>query len=128
MSLSYKKYSGIILMKNNITPLKITFVLLGLLAFIIYINYPFEFKQFFIFGVEQFKEHMDKVKNTDDTIKVNIPIYNKKEDESKQHPGYCFIGESDYTRHCVELKADDNCVSGQKYKSKEVCVNPDLRY
>lgn len=88
-------------------------------------------KQFFIFGVETFKEKMDTV-DTNDTneqisIKAKIPLYDKKDEEPKQHPGYCFIGDTDGTRHCVELEQNDKCVSGQIYKSKEICVNPDLR-
>ena len=88
-------------------------------------------KQLFIFGVETFKEKMDTVAsdgaNKEINIKANIPLYDKKNEQPKQHPGYCFIGDSDGTRHCVELEQDDKCVSGQIYKSKEICVNPDLR-
>ena len=88
-------------------------------------------KQFFIFGVETFKEKMDtddsNVANEQISIKAKIPLYDKKDEEPKQHPGYCFIGDTDGTRHCVELEQNDKCVSGQIYKSKDICVNPDLR-
>ena len=115
-------------MKKNFDSLIITFALLGLLSFVLYSNFPLEFKRLFIFGVEQVKENMDDMKKPGDNIKVNIPIVNIKKEEDNKHPGYCFIGDSDYTRHCVELQKDDNCVSGQIYKTREICVNPDLRY
>ncbi len=106
-------------------------IVVFLLCFMITCDF-IKLKQFLIFGVETFKENM---KDTDDTgdvdevisIEANIPLYDENDEEPKQHPGYCFIGDTDGTRHCVELEQDDKCVSGQIYKSKEICVNPDLR-
>ena len=53
--------------------------------------------------------------HTDENIKINIPILDYENEDIKQHPGYCFIGDNDGTRHCVELHKDDKCVSGQVY-------------
>lgn len=112
---------------NRLKLFKNMIIILGLVFFILYLNFPLQIKQLFLYGVEEFKEKVE-IENSDDNFKMNIPIYKTKDVEDKQHPGYCFIGDPDSTRHCVELLKDDTCVSGQIYKTKEICVNPDLRY
>ena len=117
--------------KSNIKRAQLVIAVIVFVLFILCLNVPnmsTYIKQNLIYRIETFN---DAIKNdtivVDDNIKVNLPFYNRKNKE-KEHPGYCFIGDSDNTRHCVELEKDDNCVSGQIYKTKEICVNPDLRY
>ena len=99
-----------------------------ILLYVLISNNFSKLKQYFIYGIETFKEKMDS-RDSNESIKVNIPIMNGVDDKNNSdHPGYCFIGENDGTRHCVELQQDDKCVSGQVYKHKEICINPDLRY
>ena len=113
-------------MKNQSTIFLVLAIIL--LLYVVVANDFLKFKQFFIYGVESFKEKMESGQ-TNDTIKMNIPILNNIDDEdTKQHPGYCFIGDNDGSRHCVELEKDEKCVSGQVYKHKEICINPDLRF
>lgn len=41
--------------------------------------------------------------------------------------GYCYIGEDRGFRSCVPVRADDVCMSGDIFPSKDICVNPSLR-
>lgn len=41
--------------------------------------------------------------------------------------GWCFIGEQQGTRTCAELGVNDQCMSGDVFPSREICMNPNLR-
>lgn len=41
--------------------------------------------------------------------------------------GWCFIGEQQGTRSCAELGVNDQCMSGDVFPSREICMNPNLR-
>ena len=61
----------------------------------------------------------DKDYNADDS---DSQIQNKA---SKS--GWCFIGEDRNIRSCAEVGANDMCMSGDIFPSREICVNPTLR-
>ena len=41
--------------------------------------------------------------------------------------GWCFVGEDRGFRSCVEVGINDDCVSGDIFPSRDICVNPTLR-
>lgn len=41
--------------------------------------------------------------------------------------GWCFIGEQQGTRTCAQLGVNDQCMSGDVFPSREICMNPNLR-
>lgn len=41
--------------------------------------------------------------------------------------GYCYIGEDRGFRSCIRVDADDECMSGDIFPTKELCINPTLR-
>lgn len=41
--------------------------------------------------------------------------------------GWCFIGEQQGIRSCAQLGVNDQCMSGDVFPSREICVNPNLR-
>ena len=41
--------------------------------------------------------------------------------------GWCFIGEDRNVRSCADVGANDMCMSGDIFPSREICVNPSLR-
>jgi hypothetical protein len=41
--------------------------------------------------------------------------------------GWCYIGEEKGYRTCAQVGANDTCMSGDIFPSKEICVNPSLR-
>ena len=41
--------------------------------------------------------------------------------------GWCFIGEDRGFRSCAYVGANDQCMSGDIFPSKDVCMNPNLR-
>ena len=41
--------------------------------------------------------------------------------------GWCYIGEDRGFRSCAQVSASDQCMSGDIFPSKDLCVNPSLR-
>ena len=41
--------------------------------------------------------------------------------------GYCYIGEDRGYRSCLRVGEGDNCMSGEIFPSRDICVNPQLR-
>jgi len=42
----------------------------------------------------------------------------------KSKAGWCFVGDYEGTRGCVELDEHDKCMSGQIFPSQKMCLNP----
>lgn len=41
--------------------------------------------------------------------------------------GFCYIGEDRGYRSCLQIGEGDNCMSGEIFPSRDICVNPQLR-
>lgn len=41
--------------------------------------------------------------------------------------GYCLIGEQNGFRSCVNVTENDQCMSGEIFPTREICINPNLR-
>ena len=41
--------------------------------------------------------------------------------------GYCLIGEYNGFRNCVDVTENDQCMSGEIFPTREICINPNLR-
>ena len=41
--------------------------------------------------------------------------------------GWCYIGEEKGFRSCIEVGANDRCMSGNIFPSQDICINPSLR-
>lgn len=84
------------------------------------------------------------IKALDDTAnKYNKPDKNlEQEEESAPSPietddraqrsgskksGYCYIGEDRGIRSCIKVNSKDECMSGDIFPTKEICINPNLR-
>jgi hypothetical protein len=47
--------------------------------------------------------------------------------KAKSKSGFCYIGEDRGFRSCISVGEGDNCMSGDIFPSREVCINPNLR-
>ena len=47
--------------------------------------------------------------------------------KSSGKAGYCYIGEDRGFRSCIEVKKDDECMSGKIFPTQDICINPTLR-
>lgn len=59
--------------------------------------------------------------------KQGAPPPPPKPDKRKHRGGFCYIGEEDGFRSCVEVNKADQCMSGEIFPTREICVNPQLR-
>jgi len=47
--------------------------------------------------------------------------------KSSGKSGWCYIGEDRGFRSCIQVGANDTCMSGDIFPSQDICVNPNLR-
>ena len=47
--------------------------------------------------------------------------------QSNSKSGWCYIGEERGHRTCIDVGKNDNCMSGDIFPSKDICINPSLR-
>lgn len=53
---------------------------------------------------------------------------NKQEDDDKSVERWCYVGsDDDGTRYCSSVDKSDNCMSGNIFPSRKLCINPNLR-
>jgi hypothetical protein len=46
---------------------------------------------------------------------------------SVKKSGYCYLGTDRTYRSCVKVDESDECMSGQVFPTKDLCINPNLR-
>ena len=66
------------------------------------------------------KLEIGEVSYKEDDANSNIQYGNNK-------TGFCFIGNNNGTRACVEVGVNDQCMSEDIYPSRDICINPNLR-
>jgi hypothetical protein len=66
--------------------------------------------------------------------KLNVPIPEPDEagsrtqsSQSSSKTGYCYIGEDRGFRSCIKVGENDECISGDIFPTREICINPNLR-
>ena len=74
---------------------------------------------------------LNKVLNTHQTEQPGQD-YQANEASSSVHlaggkGGWCYIGEDRGFRSCAQVSGSDQCMSGDIFPSKDICVNPSLR-
>jgi len=47
--------------------------------------------------------------------------------KTSRKSGFCYIGEDRGFRSCVKVNEDDECLSGDIFPTREICINPNLR-
>ncbi len=47
--------------------------------------------------------------------------------KSQSKGGFCYIGDDRGNRSCMQVGADDVCMSGEIFPTSEICINPSLR-
>lgn len=68
------------------------------------------------YNLEQWRRH-----NQSKSVHNNMSKYNLKE-------GWCFIGKDRGYRSCLPVGKRDMCLSENIYPTREICINPSLRF
>lgn len=50
-----------------------------------------------------------------------------KADKRHHKDGFCYIGEESGFRSCVQVNKADQCMSGDIFPTRAICINPELR-
>tara|TARA_Y100000591_G_C21799559_1_gene681296 strand:+ start:499 stop:1617 length:1119 start_codon:yes stop_codon:yes gene_type:complete len=66
------------------------------------------------------KGFINKDKKNDEEVKES----NEREEKNRQ---YCYVGEENKKRVCVEMYENDVCESNKIFPSKDLCINPNLK-
>jgi hypothetical protein len=78
---------------------------------------------------EDIDENVQKKKETTKKAKVvsddSQSVFQKS--NSSKKTGWCFIGEDQGVRSCIDVRKGDKCVSKEIFPSRELCMNPGLR-
>lgn len=69
-------------------------------------------------NLEQEEESVPSPVETDDSVQRS----------GSKKSGYCYIGEDRGIRSCIKVNKKDICMSGDIFPTKEICINPKLRY
>jgi hypothetical protein len=89
---------------------------------------------------EQSIEHVNKLTTTNhrdlrydyslnDRARIPVEEDNGSLVQKRHEKGeFCYIGSDRGYRSCVQLNEDDICMSGDIFPTKDVCINPSLRY
>jgi hypothetical protein len=108
------------------------FLFLGF-VFIIFIGF-----NFYLYFIEK-KDKEQKQQLKENTLEKTLneplpsaPLYNTDEATSViqsggTKAGWCFIGEDRAFRSCAYVNETDQCMSGNIFPSKDICINPTLR-
>ena len=76
------------------------------------------------------KQLSDAVDKGREPSKKNIPQQDKSSGGSIQNQhgkSWCYVGTDRTYRSCVEVGSKSDCMSGQIFPSKTICINPGLR-
>jgi hypothetical protein len=95
----------------------------------------------FIENINKFffnKNTNDDISNKENANKLNNDINNNSNDISitkvpesslsEKYKGWCYIGEDRGFRSCIYKSSEDKCMSGDIFPTKDICINPSLRY
>ena len=47
--------------------------------------------------------------------------------DSENKSGWCYVGEQQDFRSCIDVGEFDKCMSGDIFSTKDICINPNLR-
>jgi hypothetical protein len=78
------------------------------------------------------KASIDKIKTSVKRPKERVnPIEDEAssdiQESNKSKAGYCYVGKDRGYRSCVKVTEDTECMSGDIFPTRDVCINPKLR-
>lgn len=77
---------------------------------------------------EKSVDELDRI--VDGGLARNIGVaagYGADYPQTRGKRGFCFIGEDNGTRNCIQVGNNDTCMSGKIFPSMDLCINPNLR-
>ena len=63
----------------------------------------------------------------ENTVQADDSFSSIQSSKTSGKSGWCFIGEDRGIRSCMQVGANDVCMSGDIFPTSEVCINPNLR-
>ena len=79
---------------------------------------------------------LEKIKNDVDKKEVNnnvpqpddsIEAVNRARGTHQDKLGYCYVGTDQGSRSCIDVENQDECLSGDIFPTRDICINPNLR-
>tara|TARA_B100001093_G_scaffold446613_1_gene451056 strand:- start:770 stop:1396 length:627 start_codon:yes stop_codon:yes gene_type:complete len=79
--------------------------------------------------LEKIKEDVDKkeVNNNVPQPDDSIEAVNRARGTHQDKLGYCYVGTDQGSRSCIDVENQDECLSGDIFPTRDICINPNLR-
>ena len=87
-------------------------------------------------GLSALEPEIQKIKNDVDKKEVNnnvpqpddsIEAVNRARGTHQDKLGYCYVGTDQGYRSCIDVENADECLSGDIFPTRDICINPNLR-
>jgi hypothetical protein len=75
----------------------------------------------------QYNKYNKNNKKNEDSFNADDSSSCIQSNKSSNKAGWCFIGQDQGFRSCIQVGENDQCMSGDIFPSQEICVNPKLR-
>jgi hypothetical protein len=75
----------------------------------------------------QYNKYNKNNKKNEDSFNADDSSSCIQSNKSSNKAGWCFIGQDQGFRSCIQVGENDECMSGDIFPSQEICVNPKLR-
>ena len=79
--------------------------------------------------IEKIKEDVERkeVNNNIPQPDDSIEAVNRARGTHQEKLGYCYVGTDRGYRSCIDIENSDECLSGDIFPTREICINPNLR-
>jgi hypothetical protein len=90
-------------------------------------NQPVQNPSINIEDQDQVSNSLNNALNNATSVQADDSYSSVQRNKSSNKSGWCFIGEEEGIRSCVEVGVNDTCMSGDIFPTNAVCINPNLR-
>ena len=80
-------------------------------------------------GIQEIKKDVERkeVNNNVPQPDDSIEAVNRVRGTHQDKLGYCYVGTDRGYRSCIDVENQDECLSGDIFPTRDICINPNLR-
>ena len=80
-------------------------------------------------SIQEIKEDVDRKEDNNNIPQPDdsIEAVNRARGTHQDKLGYCYVGTDRGYRSCIDVESKDECLSGDIFPTRDICINPNLR-
>tara|TARA_Y100000816_G_scaffold245458_1_gene193452 strand:+ start:342 stop:980 length:639 start_codon:yes stop_codon:yes gene_type:complete len=80
-------------------------------------------------SIQEIKEDVDRKEDNNNVPQPDdsIEAVNRARGTHQDKLGYCYVGTDRGYRSCIDVETKDECLSGDIFPTRDICINPNLR-